>query len=266
MADCQVESDKRIRRLRKKLRQIEVLEYSNRILNHEELQKVNKKDTLRIELSDLLKALQSAEEIDCPEVEDGFTILKAEDLNSVVSDEMKRRASETQTEHLPEKRKPPAPESQEQIDEQPSISESVPGSSGDQTQNSGSSQVADSEKDSEDKKSKNRIRKLRTSLEKSHWSVQELEGHEDLILDCDILDDLAVTASRDTTLKVESNLLYFRPKDDISGVEHLHRRLGSEHARSLRGRDWRPVPRQGHRRQAGQRRHGGGGQAGVRRL
>ena len=63
-------------------------------------------------------------------------------------------------------------------------------------------QVGNSEQDTEDRRNKNRIRKLRAGLEKSSWSVRELEGHEDLVLDCDIQDNLAVTASRDTTVKV----------------------------------------------------------------
>ena len=81
MADSQGDGDKRIRRLRKKLRQIEVLEYSNRQLNHEELLKVTKKDSLRTELSELVKAIESDKETE--EIEDGFTVLKAEDIKSV---------------------------------------------------------------------------------------------------------------------------------------------------------------------------------------
>lgn len=199
MADVQGDGDKRIRRLRKKLRQIEVLEYSNRQLNHEELLKLKKKDSLRVELNDLLKALESEKESE--EIEDGFTFLKAEDIKIVDTEEMKRRASETQDEDVPEIKKTYEPETD--INSQPSASESQPESqpevSGGEIQ---SVRVVNSEKDSEERSSKNRIRKLRASLENSRWRVRELEGHEDLILDCDILDNLAVTASRDTTVKV----------------------------------------------------------------
>ena len=199
MADVQGDGDKRIRRLRKKLRQIEVLEYSNRQLNHEELLKLKKKDSLRVELNDLLKALESEKESE--EIEDGFTFLKAEDIKIVDTEEMKRRASETQDEDVPEKKKTYEPETD--INSQPSASESQPESqpevSGGEIQ---SVRVVNSEKDSEERSSKNRIRKLRASLENSRWRVRELEGHEDLILDCDILDNIAVTASRDTTVKV----------------------------------------------------------------
>ena len=199
MADSQSDGNKQIRRLRKKLRQIEVLEYSNRQLNHEELLKLKKKDSLRVELSDLLKALESEKESE--ETEDGFTFLKAEDIKIVDTEEMKRRASVTQDEHVPEKKKTYEPESD--INSQPSASESQPESqpevSGEEIQ---SVQVVNREKDSEERRSKNRIRKLRASLENSRWRVRELEGHEDLVLDCDIRDKLAVTASRDTTVKV----------------------------------------------------------------
>ena len=196
MADSQGDGDKRIRRLRKKLRQIEVLEYSNRQLNHEELLKVTKKDSLRAELSELVKAIESDKETE--ETEDGFTVLKAEDIKSVEIQEMKRRASENQDEHIPEKKKTHEPEA-DVSQSQPSTSESRPEDS--RGENRGQ-QVGNSEQDTEDRRNKNRIRKLRAGLEKSRWSVRELEGHEDLVLDCDIQDNLAVTASRDTTVKV----------------------------------------------------------------
>ena len=199
MADVQGDGDKRIRRLRKKLRQIEVLEYSNRQLNHEELLKLKKKDSLRVELNDLLKALESEKESE--EIEDGFTFLKAEDIKIVDTEEMKRRASETQDEHVPEKKKTYEPETD--INSKPSASELQPESQPEVSRGEIQSvRVVNSEKDSEERRSKNRIRKLRASLENSRWRVRELEGHEDLILDCDILDNLAVTASRDTTVKV----------------------------------------------------------------
>ena len=82
---------------------------------------------------------------------------------------------------------------------QPSTSESRPEVSGGENE---APQVINTEQDTEDRRNKNRIRKLRAGLEKSRWKVQELEGHEDLVLDCDIQDNLAVTASRDTTVKV----------------------------------------------------------------
>ena len=221
MADSQGDGDKRIRRLRKKLRQIEVLEYSNRQLNHEELLKVTKKDSLRAELSELVKAIESDKETE--ETEDGFTVLKAEDIKSVEIQEMKRRASENQDEHIPEKKKTHEPEA-DVSQSQPSTSESRPEDNRGENKNM---QVGDSEQDTEDRRNKNRIRKLRAGLEKSRWSVRELEGHEDLVLDCDIQDNLAVTASRDTTVKVGHDHALHKEVTimsvNIAGLEHLDR-------------------------------------------
>ena len=242
MADSQGDGDKRIRRLRKKLRQIEVLEYSNRQLNHEELLKVTKKDLLRAELSELVKVIEIDKETE--EIEDGFTVLKAEDIKSVDTQEMKRRASENQDEHIPEKKKTHEPEADDR-QSQPSTSESRPEDSGGENN---SQQVGNSEsgEDTEDRRNKNRIRKLRADLEKSRWSVRELEGHEDLVLDCDIQDNLVVTASRDTTVKVG----YFHALHkevttmsvNITGLEHLDRQPCSEYERPLGGCNRRPLP------------------------
>ena len=48
------DSDRLVRRLRKKLRQIENLEILGRDLNEEELAKVDKKNEIRLELNSLL--------------------------------------------------------------------------------------------------------------------------------------------------------------------------------------------------------------------
>ena len=272
MADSQGDGDKRIRRLRKKLRQIEVLEYSNRQLNNEELLKVTKKDLLRTELSELVKAIES--DIETEETEDGFTVLKAEDIiiKSVDTQEMKRRASENQDEHIPEKKKTHEPEADDDSNRQsqPSTSESRSRPEDNGGENN-SLQVGNSEQDTEDRRNKNRIRKLRAGLEKSRWSVRELEGHEDLVLDCDIQDNLVVTASRDTTVKVgHFHALHKEVKTlsvNIAGLEHLDRKPCSEYEGPLGDCDRRPLPRLQHRGQTGQWRHrGGGGDGGVDRV
>ena len=82
------DSDRLVRRLRKKLRQIENLEILRRDLNQEELDKVNKKNDLRLELNNLLRELPSHI---YPEEVDGFTLLNASDVQS---DEMKRKSTE----------------------------------------------------------------------------------------------------------------------------------------------------------------------------
>ena len=57
----------------------------------------------------------------------------------------------------------------------------------------------------ESKQSKKKQKKKKNGLINSLWTVTELEGHEDLVLDIDISDqddNLAVSASRDTTVKI----------------------------------------------------------------
>ena len=100
------DSDRLVRRLRKKLRQIENLEILGRDLNEEELTKVDKKNEIRLELNSLLKDLPSHISPDSEEV-DGFTLLNASEANS---DEMKRKSTEPPSEKLNENKKPcPAP-------------------------------------------------------------------------------------------------------------------------------------------------------------
>ena len=78
------DSDRLVRRLRKKLRQIENLEILRRDLNEEERAKVDKKNEIRLQLSNLLRDLSSH---NSPEEVDGFTLLNASEIQS---DEMKR--------------------------------------------------------------------------------------------------------------------------------------------------------------------------------
>ena len=47
-------------------------------------------------------------------------------------------------------------------------------------------------------------KQTKAKLLRCHWKILELEGHEDIVTDCDIDEKnrLCVTASRDTTVKV----------------------------------------------------------------
>ena len=47
-------------------------------------------------------------------------------------------------------------------------------------------------------------KQTRAKILRSQWKISELEGHEDIVTDCDIDEEkrLCVTASRDTTVKV----------------------------------------------------------------
>ena len=88
------DDEKKIRRLRKKLRQIENLEFCNRILNDEETFKVSLKGSIRKELNELLTILEQ-EKKDESDTEDGFTIVQADHI-AEEEEEMKRRSSETE--------------------------------------------------------------------------------------------------------------------------------------------------------------------------
>ena len=79
------DDEKKIRRLRKKLRQIENLEFCNRILNDEETFKVSLKGSIRKELNELLTILEQ-EKKDESDTEDGFTIVQAD---HIAEEEMK---------------------------------------------------------------------------------------------------------------------------------------------------------------------------------
>ena len=206
------DNDRLVRRLRKKLRQIENLEILRRDLNEEELAKVNKKNDVRLELNNLLQALPSHIS---PEEVDGFTLLNASDDQS---DEMKRKSTEPPCENLSENKKqcPTQGSSVPNVEEPNVVVTEAAGPS------QGSAELVQTRvevpKPSRDppatveavggssgtrKKEKERQR-LISSWRGSHWRVTELEGHEDLVVDCDLGPDLAVTASRDTTVKVWS--------------------------------------------------------------
>ena len=74
------------------MRQIENLEFCNRILNEEETFKVSLKGCIRKELNELLKILEQEKQVES-DTEDGFTIVKADNIGET-EEEMKRRSSE----------------------------------------------------------------------------------------------------------------------------------------------------------------------------
>ena len=250
------DSDRIVRRLRKKLRQIENLEILRRDLNEEELAKVDKKNEIRLELSNLLRDLPSH---NSPEEVDGFTLLNASD---VPSDEMKRKSTEP-SENLNENKKPCPPQGTSGSTEEGSsvvvVTEAAGPSSGssetEQTQtrvetpepagDSAPQRPPERPRSSVTRERERQRRKqsLLSSWRASLWRVRELEGHEDLVLDCDLGPGLAVTASRDTTVKVwglassdggegEGQLLFSLRghTGPVTGVRLLHqedsRRLG----------------------------------------
>ena len=234
------DDEKKIRRLRKKLRQIENLEFCNRILNDEETFKVSLKGSIRKELNELLTILEQ-EKKDETDTEDGFTIVQADHI-AEEEEEMKRRSSETEPISHDIKVKRPCSDVAPQIILDPASNPSDVVNSGiveeaskvETTESSGDN-ASVSEKlpprpsptpeagcshssrnvvtsttattSSQEQAARRRRDKRCKALVKARWNVIECDGHEDLILDCDISEDIIVTASRDTTVKVRLRCL-----------------------------------------------------------
>jgi len=246
------------RKLRKKLRQIENLEITDRELNNEELDKISKKGEIRKELSDLIKSCDSQE---IEEVENSFTFVeKAElsveeqsnqsteaenkeeqlgfwqldDSSDQPSDEMKRKSTEfyvDDTEHdiyVDEKKlclevvqtvaKAKADNNSPKVGDKTAptqtsdkLTESQPVVSIEEsnTKIRNDSSKAPQPKTSQASKqaaTKPSVPSDLAKWRKVSWSVEELCGHDDLVLDCDVDPNLgiAITCSRDTTVKVWS--------------------------------------------------------------
>ena len=233
------DDEKKIRRLRKKLRQIENLEFCNRILNEEETFKVSLKGSIRKELNELLKILEQEKQVES-DTEDGFLIVKAKADNiGETEEEMKRRSSENDpirheiktkrpcSDIVPQRIPDPASDPSDVVDsgivEDISKVETTESSADNASVNDklpprpspapeagcsySSRNVVTSTTTttiSQEQAARRRRDKRCKALVKSRWNVIECDGHEDLILDCDIREDIIVTASRDTTVKVRS--------------------------------------------------------------
>jgi len=240
------DDEKIIRKLRKKLRQIETLEYSDRELNDEECIKISKKSSIREELIALLKKVQeeSIKELE----DDGFTVI-GPSVEHLDSPEMKRKTdssckSESDVKKACLDNEPEsiqlhpstsnsdinnginkAPEVSNTTDDTPihtsslvdnvQVTQSVPSTSfeSDKKIESTLDDVLDSEIQSSSRNERTlnaheaRLREnkqTRAKILRSQWKISELEGHEDIVTDCDIDEEkrLCVTASRDTTVKV----------------------------------------------------------------
>jgi len=254
MADLDVE--KRIRRLRKKLIQIEKLEILNRDLNDEELAKVCRKTDLRRELLSHVKDIEMKRSAD-KSTKSTVNKPKAPRLNgpaeppddtSLVDPSPLTTESTSPTEtNLPKPQLPVAsgtscsiptgfsstpfipakPNSQSGSGERPSYSSTecqtitINQKPDVRKTDTGQDQTDSVPRSSTGKLSSTRLGRAGTSTapptasttagvecvrawRRRQWAAEQLEGHEDLIVDCDISieHNLAVTASRDTTIKV----------------------------------------------------------------
>jgi len=236
--------EKNIRKLRKKLRQIETLEYCDRELNDEECTKISKKSDIREELILLLKTFQ--EESTKVLKEDGYSVISPivenlestemkRKLDSFAKSDVKKACLDKEPEPIHNSPPPPesaiiddinpAPESSDSVDEAPPQSSSI---SENDDQASQSTSLLDSDRKvqqtsldvrEQETQSTSTSRNERTNhqeaisrenkqtkakLLRSQWKILELEGHEDIVTDCDIDEKkrLCVTASRDTTVKI----------------------------------------------------------------
>ncbi|GAB6022913.1 hypothetical protein CHUAL_007007 [Chamberlinius hualienensis] len=195
----------RIRQLRKKLRQIEVLERLSRSLNSEESAKVVKKNVFREELQSLLKrlpvehdqdhiptalivstennvndSLDSSGEFDISEiqVEDNVVSSESKPDKEELSDDMIETAGvkRTHDERLDQVSPSPVPVEPKKL-------------------KTANNQISESSSSSE-------IKNLQRIWGSSEFSVQELTGHNDIITAVVADGHIVVTSSRDTTVKV----------------------------------------------------------------
>lgn len=189
---------KTIRKLRKKLRQIEYLELLNRDLNEEEIFKVNSKDNIRAELQSLLKE-HFPDEVDIMKRTGGEF--------SNEPQEKKSRNGEEEMESCDVSTTSPVDTAKEGKQEKPAgtsqkTSRLPQALAGEAT----SKQDVSQEKIPQPTKGKS-VEPTKPKKEPCIWrdtnyKVYTLKGHNDIILDVDCSDGYVLSASRDTTVRV----------------------------------------------------------------
>ena len=172
----------------------------------------SKKEEIRSELTQLLSE-KKVDEKPSDDVEncEGFIIVDQDNIDESEESVMKRRSSQSVTsQHNVKKQcsknisvethnnsaETSATTEHKHIVNETPAADDVQSTNNILTDNSNAAVTRDKKK----KKS------VKTLLEKSKWRVRELEGHEDLVLDCVLSSDgsLLASASRDTTVKVWS--------------------------------------------------------------
>ena len=204
------EAERLVRKLRKKLRQIEHLETLGRDLNEEESSKVEAKQGLRLQLEQALKAMKR----------------KSEDKGTAERGvEVKRRRSPSGegSSNGPLVAEGLGKEQQLEVsvlqDEEPSSSTSA--ATGEQTCSSPASDVVQVKVSTLAPQKRKKTKKGRgSSSDPSRWSVYVsdlLPQHEDLALaaDADAARDVVVTAGRDTTVLAWK---LSRPEEQVSSL------------------------------------------------
>ncbi|XP_037777491.1 lissencephaly-1 homolog A-like [Penaeus monodon] len=202
---------KNIRKLRKKLRQIEYLELLNRELNEEEIIKVNSKDNIRAELQRLLKEY-FPDEVDIMKRTRGEFSNEPQEKKSRNGEEdvefcdVSPPSLETAKEENQDK---PAVPSQIQVAEVVSALKPQKTSRATQALAVGettSKQDVPQEKMPQPTKGKpaepTKPKKEPCIWRDTNYKVYTLKGHNDIILDVDCSDGYVLSASRDTTVRV----------------------------------------------------------------
>ncbi|CAE1271724.1 unnamed protein product [Acanthosepion pharaonis] len=199
-----------IRKLRKKLRQIENLERLDRDLLEDEVIKVLKKDAIREQLRKLL--IEEAEKQANIEAQQAQEALAKEE--KVKTEKTFDRTSKPDTPgsiKLNEDDSPPSYNeiiSSKQIPGQKQKGNNVSQKNTKEEKSPSNEQELDPDatlkdlsKKDQAKKDSSKRKQIKKSWNRSQFIVYDLEGHNDLVTDIDSNDKILVTASRDTTIR-----------------------------------------------------------------
>ncbi|GFN74285.1 pre-mRNA-splicing factor prp46-like isoform x1 [Plakobranchus ocellatus] len=187
-----------VRKLRKKLRQIENLERLNRPLTEEEVVKVNSKFSTREHLKDVLDQLENEPKIGSINIADSSAEQSNEEghLVSENETEISQDAICSDESHLPEVSSKDFGSGDHNHPHESNVLFKSADSSL-QKQDTKSQVKGDSSKAKKEDKGK----KAGGHLSKRRCRVTTLEGHSDIVTSLVIVDGRVVTASRDTALK-----------------------------------------------------------------
>lgn len=203
-----------IRKLRKKLRQIENLERLDRDLLEDEVIKVLKKDAIREQLRKLLiEEAEKQAKIEAREAREAREALAKEE-GKVKTEKTFVRTSKPDTPgsiKLNEDDSPPSYNeivSSKQIPGQKQKGNNVSQKNTKEEKSPSKEQELDPDatlkdlsKKDQAKKDSSKRKQIKKSWNRSQFIVYDLEGHNDLVTDIDSNDKILVTASRDTTIR-----------------------------------------------------------------
>ncbi|XP_006821974.1 uncharacterized protein LOC102802941 [Saccoglossus kowalevskii] len=205
-------TEREIRKLRKKLRQIESLEHADRELNDEELGKVAKKDSIRITLQEILAQFTESEDDHQNSSTDSLEQLSGtESMLENTSHSLSQDSTFSHDERII-KRKLNDEESIEEIPSAVIDDSHVPvephpakiSKKELQPSNRGDSQNEEikGKKKTQTVSRQSQMLEAQKVWRSSKFTVRQLEGHNDLICAVDCDESVIVTGSRDTMVKI----------------------------------------------------------------